>query len=162
MQESYRKCHQAVAQTIRFFEKVYDRNIPIPDISFGLKGPTAGYCSNKGITLNADFLEEEGDTFIQRTPPHEAVHWVELFLFNRTDHGPRWKNMMRMIGRDDSQFHTYKSTDRVCVKAGYKPYKCQCTTHLISPARIKDISKQGYELYCKKCNTKLEAKIWLI
>lgn len=66
------------------------------------------------ITLATKLLALNGEEFIGRTPGHEAAHIIAIELFGDLGrgHGPRWKEVMRVIGQDASRLHNMKTTKR--------------------------------------------------
>ena len=52
-------------------------------------------------------LQLNPETFVKETPGHEAAHIIamELFGFEGTGHGRKWKEVMRVIGQQAKVYH---------------------------------------------------------
>ena len=89
-------------------------SMPVPTVSFDLRGKTAGqaFLSKHHIRLNGQLLNENPDDFIHQTVGHE---WAHLLCHYR--HGPRvaahgkeWKLIMVALGLNPERCHTYDTT----------------------------------------------------
>ena len=148
-------CVEEIERVIAYFQRTKQRIIPWPNIIFNLKGVCAGRCQirEKCINLNLALLLQEGSKFLNRTPGHEAVHWVEFYLYGSSSHGKRWKGLMDEMGLDNSRCHNYDCS-KVRRKTKKYDYKCGCMTFSISAIRHRKILK-GKIYRCLKCNQKI-------
>lgn len=158
---------QAIDTVRKYWDKgnsIYNLSLPYPRISFRLKGGTAGtasYIKNE-IRLNAGLLEENGQTFLDRTPAHEVAH---IFAFkqygiqrtrrgSRQVHGWAWKSVMREFGLNSERCHSYETS--TTVKRASKPYvyTCGCQEFNLTAIRHRRIL-QGKTYNCKTCKSRL-------
>lgn len=119
-------------ECISIAERRFDATFPMPAISYGQKGTTAGVALVQSwtIKLNAVLLMENIDDFIERTVVHEFAHLVDYKLHpenfqtrlvvgrngrmkrtKRDLHGGTWKHIMIVLGADPSRCHTYDVTN---------------------------------------------------
>jgi SprT protein len=131
-------------------EKRYGTKLDMPNVAYDVRGVVAGYASHSAwlIRLNPDLLVANLEDFLIRTVPHELAHLachriypeayerdVSAMFSARTGrmkfrrakrevHGPRWKEIMRVLGADPKRTHNYDvSSTRRSRKARYQ-YKC--------------------------------------
>lgn len=142
---------------------MYKLNLPYPYVSFKLKGRTAGkaFLMANEVRYNPILLEENKDSFLNRTVPHEVAHLVAYTKdpVNGRGHGYLWKRIMRDFGLDASRCHSYDTTNTRQSKSTLSrnyPYKCACKTHNLTSIRHHRILK-GAQYSCKHCNQILKA-----
>lgn len=132
----------------------YKTSMSMPRVTYKVRGSTAGKAdySKWEVMLNAVLLMENIDDFIERTVPHELAHLGAFKVYpetlnrfadeagamfrmlrvrrgklrmpKREVHGPRWQEVMRVLGvKDSSRTHTYDVSNSSRRKARYD-YKC--------------------------------------
>jgi len=149
---------------IDFANDRYRLNITYPTISFKLKGRCAGKANYTKhlVKYNAVLLEENGDTFLERTVPHEIAHIVVRHKYGHyaTAHGYEWKSMMMAFGCNPSRCHSYDTTNSAQgrkSKLGKNfDYKCGCKIYNLTVIRHRRILK-GAIYTCRNCKTPLTA-----
>jgi len=164
---------EAIEQTKNWIDlanEKYGTNIPYPTVNFNLKGRVAGkaFLNRNEIRYNAVLLEENGETFLKRTVPHEVAHIIvykrfmsrsfNLFGQRPKAHGDEWKRIMRDFRVDYSRCHTYDTSNSRQYKKGLSrefEYKCNCTTFKLTITRHKRALK-GAQYQCKKCKSVLK------
>lgn len=66
-------------------------------------------CLPKELVLSNVFLTKEPEKFIGRTPGHEVAHLIVAQLYGTGHkHGPRWVEVMQVIGQEATQYHKFK------------------------------------------------------
>ena len=113
--------------------------IPMPTVSFKLSGTRAGtaqYASGN-IKLNPEIAAHNFDTFIERTPGHEAAHIISVIRYGSQGrgHGRCWKMVMRVLGYTPSRCHSYDMEDVKVRRQERFNYTCGCTTFNFSNTR---------------------------
>ena len=149
-----RNCIKEIERVVAYFSSKYKTEIPLPEINFKKKGKSAGHYSprfNK-ISLHWGYLKQEREKYIKRTPGHEAVHYIEVFMFGKSSHGARWKKMMLEVGLDPKRTHKYDSCN-FGVKKPYV-YLCECMEHKLSQLQHERAQNRG-TYWCQKCRTTL-------
>lgn len=118
----------------------YNREITLPTVDYKLIGGNAGkaFCVKGHITLNGALLMQNGIQFIDRTVPHELAHIVCEVLYpeahhpssgnwgkipKRKIHGPRFQEIMGVLGADGSRCHSYVIASNNKTKAKFV-YEC--------------------------------------
>ena len=142
-------------------EEIYSQSFKRPSVNFRLRGHTAGkaFYRTWELRYNQQLLEENYQSFCDRTVPHEVAHLVafELTEGRCKPHGHWWKSVMRAFGCDVSRCHSYDTTAATVrtVPAEY-PYKCLCRTYMFTHIRHRRSIKHGGKYYrCKKCGSYL-------
>lgn len=143
------------------------RNFTMPTfkISFAMRGRSAGQiCFRRGVMGNYDIrynntlLQENGDTFLNRTVPHEAAHIVarEVYGDRIRAHGREWKSVMVAFGIDPDEVtrcHSYDTANSARTMQRYSVF-CNCMTHEITATRFNKMLR-GNIYTCRKCKTPL-------
>lgn len=158
-----KECIEAVA-------KKYGKVLPMPEVVYEKGGTTSGtahYALWK-INLNSVILMENVERFVNRTVPHEFAHLATFRIYPETQergageltylrngrvrrakrevHGPRWQEMMRVLGvpeHEISRTHDYdvtnsrKNVDRTmvaytCLKCGDRDVKLSAKQHTMA------------------------------
>ena len=154
---------QAIEQTkywINFASDKYGIHFRCPNVSFKLKGRTAGKAciSRNEVRYNAVLLEENGETFISRTIPHEVAHFVARAKYgNIKSHGYEWQRVMRDFGLDPSRCHSYDTTNSKQQSKKMSKvfsYKCRCRIYNLTIIRHRRIAK-GATYTCRTCKSAL-------
>lgn len=129
-----------VRRCIEIARDRFDRDFDIPEITYDLRGTTAGYafCQENRIQLNSVLLMENLETFIdgrvgRGTVTHEVAHIVDYIGHNgfrrrgskRSVHGNNWKHVMRMFGvRNPTRCHSYDTKNAQVRKRVRHEYRC--------------------------------------
>lgn len=158
-QEMKEACIEKIENAYLMFMDKYGVAYNLPRIIFDLKGDTAGitiYNSNI-IRLNLDILKHNTESFINRTPVHEAAHLLAVHKYGLEmgrGHGRAWKRTMMDLGMVPDRCHSYDVSE---VKKGKSHfYKCGCQTHVIGNVRHRNILRENKTFYCRKCKQNLE------
>jgi len=108
---------------------------------------------NDAKAVNGKTFKENYKEFCERTIPHEVAHIIAFQIFGTKGHDYAWRRIMNDFGCDSTRCHSYdteNSTVRT-IKKQY-PYKCGCTTHMLTKIRHNRSIKHGGEAYrCRKC-----------
>lgn len=99
-----------------------------PELSFGLRGTTAGTADENRVRLNLKLFTENVDEFLSETIPHELCHvWHGQLGLPGKPHGNEWKNLMRRMGVHPRVCHRMDvSRSRVRTKRIHA-YSCRCS-----------------------------------
>ena len=125
------------------------------NVNFNLKGRCAGkaFLQTRELRFNKVLFKENYKEFCERTIPHEVAHIIAFQIFGTKGHDYAWRRIMNDFGCDSTRCHSYdteNSTVRT-IKKQY-PYKCGCTTHMLTKIRHNRSIKHGGEAYrCRKC-----------
>jgi len=137
-------------------ESYYMRTFRRPRIRFDLKGATAGMaCYGPwAIRYNLPICQDNKDTFLIDTVPHEVAHMLvhELFPYRCKPHGKEWKTVCRNIGmKEVTRCHKYDVKKHV--KRHKRPYvyACDCQEHDLTALMHRRITTQGRRYNCRKC-----------
>lgn len=139
--------------------------IPVPriDLRFDLRGQAAGQVRfpQKGrpvIRYNPALLLENGETFLNRTVPHEVAHVITYRLHKGRvrPHGPEWKAVMAVLGADSSRCHDYAVDHLKARRLTRYAYHCDCREHALTSIRHKRILA-GQTYFCRACGQALAA-----
>jgi SprT protein len=160
--ELKKACLAEIERAYQIVEAKYGQSIPRVPVTFSNKltktAGNASYTRNratgkltpKGIKLSLPLLRLNGETFVTDTPAHEAMHIATYALFDYAGHGPHWKNLMRLVGRDTSRCHQMETVQTGRVKA-----TCGCQVHMITKQRANKM-RRGASYICKLCRTSLK------
>lgn len=152
-----------VEESFKKAESFYGKTLPRPEnIIFKRTGTAAGHScfGRKELMFQIVLAEQEGDTFIDKTPAHEVAHYVDDLVYGskynangrRDIHGPRWKYIMKYVmGQEPSRCHSYdtsnvkhkRETFHYCCSNGHS-YKLSSVIH----NRILAGNKRGYRCKC--------------
>lgn len=145
-----------LAESLRLAEDYFNREFPIPSVSYDVRGMKAGvaYLQKNEIKFNRTLLLENPEEFIRQVVPHELAHLIVYQIFGRVKpHGQEWQNVMNTI------FHLPADTchqfDVKNVQGKTFEYRCGCQIHLLSIRRHNRILKEKVEYLCRKCKKKL-------
>ncbi len=115
--------NRVVAEIKRCQAVLADQGIPtsFPEITYSLRGTTAGTANSNTYTINLNMqIMIDNLHSIEDTTAHEFAHLVDAiqnpetrqrrYLSNgriskRSVHGPTWKALMVLLGRDESRTH---------------------------------------------------------
>jgi len=121
----------------------------LPNISYSLKGSTAGLVDFRTETLkfNEVLLNENLEAFITDTVAHEMAHWIDHLVYDSyrikydingkriptSCHGIRWKEIMGILGQEPNRCHSYK-TNHVKRRTRRYSYVCSSCNHKLGIA----------------------------
>ena len=145
---------------------------------FDLTGLCAGYAipevkrkgQSYGVRFNLDIASQEQnfETFLRRTVPHEVAHLIVFAMqdmderwYNERGHGKYWRHVMRKLGVSDiSRGHSYagvKTARKVkrfiyeCANCG-ETFKYSTRAHNLNQSRLKETGNNRY--CCNHCKHK--------
>ena len=103
-----------ILETLQLAQNRFNRNFPIPNLSFKLKSKRvagkAHYALNL-IKINPLFLNQFTLNVLHRTVPHEVAHLITHAVYPQAKqhHGPEFRAVMRRLGNEDcSTYHTMR------------------------------------------------------
>lgn len=109
---------QKVVECITKLEKHYNIKLHRPKLLFEKRGTVAAVANSDNwyININPVLLNENTDDFIENTVPHEVAHLACDRVYPgecdpRAAHGPRWKELMDVLGAKAETFHRYDVTN---------------------------------------------------
>lgn len=146
----------ATAKFIELARQKFNRNFPMPEVAFDLRGRTAGqaFLHKNLIRYNAVLLVENIAKFESNTIPHEVAHLIAHQVFGPTisGHGDEWKRVMHIFGVDPSRCHNYDITNSAV--GGVHEYTCNCGKNFPLSARRSKSARAG-RLVCRACKSVL-------
>lgn len=117
----------------------YDYKFKYPTVIYKKRGRVAGTAcdSTYTIDLNSVLLMENVESFLKSTVIHEFAHLVDGIINptakagrwgrKRDIHGPRWQNIMRLLGGPTSRCHSYDTTNSKVKKRGQTKHVWTCS-----------------------------------
>lgn len=149
-----------IRETLDKAKAIWGRDFPMPQVSFELRGSTAGnYSYREGkIRLNRALLLREADKFIDRTPGHEAAHLVTRHVYGPfvKPHGAEWRTVMIRLGMKPERCHSYDVTGIAGTRRHYSLF-CACMEHKVG-AKIARKVEMGARYTCRKCKEPIHAQ----
>lgn len=127
-----------IVACIATLKQKYGVDIPMPKISYDLRGTTAGmaYYRENLIKINPVLLVENLTDMLYETVPHELAHLATQKLYpeahqrgwgtKRRPHGAEWQSIMRAMGVTPSRTHSYDVANTAIRKPGTITVKCSC------------------------------------
>lgn len=149
--------HTKLDQLLANASAMFGKQFVKPTVTFDLKGRAAGQArTDNVIRFNKVLLQENVDTFLETTVPHELAHILALKLFGTFAHDKYWKHVMVKLGAEPKRCHSYDTTNSRTrsVKKEYL-YKCGCKTHMLTSIRHNRIQKENVAYRCASCSQKL-------
>ena len=93
----------------------FGTNMPVPRVTFGVRGTTAGfaYYYEHRVDVNMQLYIENPIYFFNQTLPHEVAHLASFHIYGvkGTGHGKEWKVIMGLIGREPKTRHNLDVTN---------------------------------------------------
>lgn len=124
------------------------------EIRLDLRGQGAGTaCSRVGgmyLRFNPKIAMANYVEFMKATVPHEVAHLVDMKMRGRSDHGPKWKAIMRAFGVTATRCHNYTKGVAKARQIKQFQYACKCSTFQLTSIR-HNRSQRGTKYYCSKC-----------
>ena len=153
-QELQKQALQALAKAIAKAEKFTSRKCRPSEISFRLRGATAGMVSVRGnhikLRLNMHFLRTETEDMLTNTIPHEVCHLIQACNGIKMSHDAYWRYLMAAcMGIDPKRCHSY-DMDHLRPHT----YACACKTHQLS-TRMHNSTMAGRHRMCRRCGERI-------
>lgn len=153
------QCLARIEECFVIAENRYGKQIPRPRVEFSNSmSRTAGSARNgwdgvpRLIRLSSKLLQLNGQTFVDRTPGHEAAHCIAMFLWGVQEgggHGRRWSEVMKLLGQPAERCHSMEVVRLNSVTA-----VCDCREHEITQRHARNV----WSLRCKICKSSLRLK----
>jgi len=113
------KLQEQARVVVKVFTRVinarFGTNMPVPSVTFGVRGTTAGlaYYREHRVDVNMQLYVENPVYFFNQTLPHEVAHLASYFIngLSGTGHGKEWKVIMGLIGREPKRCHNLDVTN---------------------------------------------------
>lgn len=108
---------EKVLECIATIKRVYGKEVPLPTITYDLRGRTAGMAlyNEWQIKLNSILLMENLEDMITTTVPHELAHLAVITIHGarglHIHHGMGWRNVMFDFGIPPDRCHQYDTTN---------------------------------------------------
>lgn len=158
-------CEQLVLVCLRFVENKTGSRLPLPGVSFCLRGKAAGqYRYDKKeprhvLRFNDYLLLRNREAFVREVIPHEVSHLVAYTLYGWRikPHGPEWKGIMQEIfGLPPKVTHNFLVRQSSSVTYAYL---CRCPerVHQLGKIRHRRITEESARYICNTCKTELIA-----
>lgn len=152
------------SETLNRLSEQLNRPLERPDISYDLKGTTAGKASRDGkrVMLNLQLLNDprHHDDMLHRTLPHELAHIAVRQVWGRNEkpHGYKWQYVMALLGLPADRCHNYEAKPARQRKKVERPfvYLCDCDTeHHLTAIRHRRIVAGTHSYRCNFCGVTL-------
>jgi len=147
-------------KTLTKANKVFGREFKSIEIRFDIRGRCAGmYCvdrnGSKYFRYNMDIAEKNGKDVFNTTIIHEICHYIANSIYKTyiRPHGKEWQTIMRSMGIVDPKT-CHKMKCAPARKVARVPFKCNCTTHMIT-LNMRTKMRNGQRRICNKCKTRL-------
>lgn len=119
----------------------------------------AGYANLRDgmLEFNSILLNENPEEFIRVIVPHEVAHFIDYSFFNpKTDHGPSFRRLMKIMNLPDDACHNF-DTDRCPMPDRDRfVYKCHCQHHVRHEVTERTHEQRKIKpIRCTLCNTTL-------
>jgi SprT protein len=141
------------------FGRAFDQ-VPV---RFDLKGRAAGMYQvqnrQRFIRYNPYLFAKYYDDNLQQTVPHEVAHYlcdVVYGLRSIRPHGAEWKQLMYLFGARIEATCRYDLAGIPSRSQRRHPYRCQCTTHLLSTRRHNNVTNRRMRYFCRSCGMVLK------
>ena len=141
-----------VEQCYQIAEQQLKRSFPRPEISFKLRGKSAGMAHlqlNK-IRLNAEMLEDNQQAFIDEVVPHEICHLLCYQRYGRVKpHGQEWQSLMLNLYQVQPRAtHKFTVTSKPQTQIDYE---CECGIIKLGIRRHNKVVRNLAQYRCKTC-----------
>lgn len=152
------KARECIATFVQLANERLGAQMPMPTCSFDLRGKIAGkaWSGRRGqgavlhVQLNSVLFQENVQSFMQDTIPHEVAHLVTRKLHGRAvaSHGPEWQRVMRALGVEPQRTHRYDVSNAAVASRLYR-FSCACRTFELTPRKSRP-ALQGLRA-CRQC-----------
>ncbi|TKB53034.1 SprT family zinc-dependent metalloprotease [Ferrimonas aestuarii] len=139
-------------------ESQLQRAFPRPEISFALRGQSAGaaHLQQNKLRFNPVLLEQNLEAFINEVVPHEVAHLLTWQLYGRVrPHGREWQGIMWQIFQVEPK--TKHQFDVSSVQQRQFAYRCGCQSHNLSIRRHNKVRRGQVQYQCRRCGDTLMA-----
>jgi SprT protein len=143
-------------------EQLFQREFPLPLISFDLSGRIAGMFrvrrQQREIRYNPYLFGKYFDDNLANTVPHEVAHYLVSELFgwrNVRPHGVEWKGIMRRLGAEPEVTCHYDLSGVPQRRQRRFTYSCHCSTHALSAVRHNRVCSGQGHYTCRLCRQPL-------
>ncbi|QDO82534.1 SprT family zinc-dependent metalloprotease [Shewanella psychropiezotolerans] len=153
--------HQQIAEQVldyyRQAETHLKRTFPHPEISFKLRGKSAGtaHLQLNLLRFNSTLLAENHQAFIDQVVPHEICHLLAYQLYGKVKpHGKEWQALMiKVYQLEPATTHTL-NTESVSGKTF--DYLCDCGNIPLSIRRHNKVIRGETQYRCRCCKQELK------
>ncbi|WP_299797648.1 SprT family zinc-dependent metalloprotease [uncultured Shewanella sp.] len=154
--ELHTRVARQVLDCYRIAERQLNHIFPRPEISFTLRGRSAGtaHLQLNKLRFNPVLLAENSDIFLSEVIPHEICHLLAYHLYGKVKpHGKEWQSLM--INLFAVQPNTTHSLDTRSVDGKRFDYLCGCGPVKLSIRRHNKIQRGETQYRCRRCKREL-------
>lgn len=152
-------CLDRIEECFVIAEKHYGRKIPRVPVEFSNQMSRCAGTAQSGwagepkrIRLSSKLLQLNGETFINRTPGHEAAHIIANFIHGtQCKHDIRWVQAMTVIGQKAERYHNMLTPRKLDTRF---LAVCLCQEHNLTARQAKNVQS----LRCRSCKHNLTMK----
>lgn len=147
-----------VEQCYLHAETTLNRSFIRPDVSFALRGRSAGtaHLQQNRLRFNPVLLNENTQSFIDEVVPHEICHLLCYQLWGRVKpHGKEWQGLMQHLFQ--LMPRTTHSFDTASLTSNQINYYCACGIVPLGVRRHNKVQRGQTQYRCKKCLNLLSA-----
>lgn len=156
---------RSTARYIQMARAAHGVPIPMPTISFDVRGRAGGLCSRQDygrtashIAINPILFQANQEEFFSQIIGHEVAHAVvnAVYAGKRVDgHGREWKAVMAQLGLLVETTHSMDVSEATIATAQYR-FACGCQEFQLSPRKVVEglVGKR----ICTRCKTVLTYK----
>lgn len=134
------------------------KSFPRPEISFALRGKSAGtaHLQLNKLRFNSALLKDNLQAFLTDVVPHEISHLLASQLYGRVKpHGREWQSiMLRVFNITPRTTHSF---DTSAVEGKTFAYQCQCGPVKLSIRRHNKVVRGETQYRCRKCGSTLQS-----
>ena len=158
------ECIKKVNVAIDTANNKFNLKMKYPLVTFNQRGKTAGTAKygKYEITLNNILLEENGNSFVNDVPVHEATHLIARAYYGYCQgHNKFWKNLSKSLGSSGNRCHSFSTVNSTIKrKSSQFIYTCGCSgrTHILSSIRHNRAMRGITKYRCSKCKQHIEYK----
>ena len=152
----------ATREYIQRAEQLFEREFPLPRVSFDMSGRIAGMFrvrrQQREIRYNPYLFGKYFDDNLVNTVPHEVAHYLVSELYgwhNVRPHGVEWKAVMRRLGAEPTVTCRYDLSGVPQRLQRRFNYSCHCTTHALSAVRHNRVQGGQGHYTCRQCRKPL-------